>query len=108
MYLSDKLIQPCGERVLMTLCQQYPDYVVPLLDATFKQIIGEWTHNLRSHPKLKIIITAQPTVDLAAVIQREALYCAIGRCASRLQNVIPFAEWLEHSLLPESRDPNPK
>lgn len=32
--------QPCGERVLMTLCNQYKDFVVPLLETTFKQSIG--------------------------------------------------------------------
>jgi hypothetical protein len=50
----------------------------------------------------------QPTVDLSSVIQKEALYCAIGRCASRLKDVIPFNEWLEHSLVPEARETNPK
>ncbi|KAG1815549.1 ARM repeat-containing protein [Suillus subaureus] len=47
-------------------------YVTPLLETTFKQII------------------AQPTVDSASVIQKEALYCAIGRCATHLREVIPF------------------
>ncbi|KIM90936.1 hypothetical protein PILCRDRAFT_1173 [Piloderma croceum F 1598] len=82
-------LRPCGERVLMTLCHQYNDYVVPLLETTFKQLVG------------------QPTVDLSSVIQKEALYCAIGRCASRLKDVIPFNEWLEHSLVPEARETNP-
>lgn len=50
----------------------------------------------------------QPTVDLPSVIQKEALYCAIGRCASRLKDVIPFNEWLEHSLVPEAQETNQK
>jgi hypothetical protein len=50
----------------------------------------------------------QPTDDLPSVIQKEALYCAIGRCASRLKDVIPFNEWLEHSLVPEAQQTDPK
>ncbi|KAG1752648.1 ARM repeat-containing protein [Suillus paluster] len=81
-------LRPCGERVLMTLSSQYKDYVTPLLETTFKQTI------------------AQPTVDLASVIQKEALYCAIGRCATRLRDVIPFNQWLEHNLLAEAMETN--
>lgn len=33
-------LQPCGERVLMTLAHQYRDFVVPLLQTTFQQIVG--------------------------------------------------------------------
>ncbi|KAH7916807.1 ARM repeat-containing protein [Hygrophoropsis aurantiaca] len=82
-------LRPCGERVLMTLSIQYKDYVTPLLETSFKQIL------------------ALPTTDLDSVIQKEALYCAIGRCAPRLQEVIPFNEWLSHSLVHEARDTNP-
>lgn len=31
----------CSERVLMQLCNQFPDYVVPLLATTFEKIAGE-------------------------------------------------------------------
>lgn len=81
-------LRPCGERVLMTLSSQYKDYVTPLLETTFKQII------------------AQPTVDSASVIQKEALYCAIGRCAIHLREVIPFSQWIQHNLLAEARETN--
>lgn len=81
-------LRPCGERVLMTLSSQYKVYVTPLLETTFKQII------------------AQPTVDSASVIQKEALYCAIGRCATHLREVIPFSQWLQHNLLAEARETN--
>ncbi|KAH9947240.1 ARM repeat-containing protein [Amylocystis lapponica] len=82
-------IRPCAERVLMTLANQYHQFVVPMLETTFKQIAG------------------QPSVDLASIIQKEALYCAIGRCASRLKDVIPFDQWLEHTLAAEARETNP-
>ncbi|RDB22808.1 Importin-11 [Hypsizygus marmoreus] len=82
-------IRPCSERVLVQLANQYPQFVTPLLQATFKQI------------------AAQPSVDLSGVVQKEALYCAIGRCAIRLKNVIPFEEWLESTLTAEARDTNP-
>ncbi|KAF8557000.1 ARM repeat-containing protein [Imleria badia] len=82
-------LRPCGERVLMTLAAQYRDYVVPLMESTFKAMID------------------QPTTDLASVVQKEALYCAIGRCATKLCDVIPFNEWMRHKLIVEVRETNP-
>ncbi|TFK55905.1 ARM repeat-containing protein [Heliocybe sulcata] len=81
-------VRPCAERVLMTLAAQYKDYVVPLMEATFKQVIST------------------PTTDLASVVQKEAVYCAIGRCATKLNDAIPFDQWLEHTLIPESQETN--
>jgi hypothetical protein len=42
------------------------------------------------------------------VVQKEALYCALGRCALRLKDVIPFDQWLDHTLSVEAQDTNPK
>ncbi|KAF9464415.1 armadillo-type protein [Collybia nuda] len=82
-------IRPCSERVLMQLSNQYPQYVIPLLESTFKQV------------------AIQISVDLQSVVQKEALYCALGRCAIRLKDVIPFNQWLEHTLSVEAQDTNP-
>jgi hypothetical protein len=53
-------------------------------------------------------ILAKRSVDLESVVQKEALYCAIGRCAVRLKGVIPFTQWLEQTLVLEARDTNSK
>ncbi|KAH7887621.1 ARM repeat-containing protein [Phlebopus sp. FC_14] len=82
-------LRPCGERVLMTLASQYRDYLVPLMETTFKAAV------------------AQPTPDLQSIVQKEALYCAIGRCSTRLRDVIPFTEWMKHNLVAEARETNP-
>ena len=34
--------QPCGERVLMTLAAQYPQYVTPLIETTFQTLVGQY------------------------------------------------------------------
>ncbi|KAI0755466.1 ARM repeat-containing protein [Irpex lacteus] len=81
-------LRPCAERVLMTLALQYRQYVVPLLRASFEQVV------------------TRPTTDLAGILQKEAMYCAIGRCATRLKGEIPFEQWLETTLVPESRETN--
>ena len=47
-------------------------------------------------------------IDLASVVHKEALYCAIARCATKMKEVIPFNEWLEHTLASEARDTNAK
>ncbi len=44
--------------------------------------------------------------DLSSVIQKEALYCALGRCTHRLKNEIPFDQWLQHTLSVEAKEPN--
>ena len=52
--------------------------------------------------------TAQSATDLQSVIQKEAIYCAIGRCAPRLRDAIQFTDWIRHYLAAEARDTNPK
>ncbi|KAL7282456.1 hypothetical protein ACG7TL_003927 [Trametes sanguinea] len=78
-------LRPCAERVLMTLAAQYPQYVRPLIELTFHQVVN------------------QKSSDLPAIIQKEALYCAVGRCAIRLKESIPFQQWLETSLVAEAQ-----
>ncbi|KAJ3573347.1 hypothetical protein NP233_g2485 [Leucocoprinus birnbaumii] len=80
-------IRPCSERVLLQLTNHYGDYIVPLLYNTFKQS------------------AVTPAVDLNSVVQKEAIYCALGRCAHRLKNEIPFDQWLQHTLVVESKEP---
>lgn len=45
-------------------------------------------------------------MDLPTIIQKEALYCAVGRCAIRLKDAIPFNQWLETSLVAEAQETN--
>ena len=96
--------QPCSERVLMTLANQYGSFVTPLLAASFKQIMGKYAP--KSSDFLLTGILVQPVVDLPAVIQKEALYCAIGRCSTHLKDVIPFQGWLTYALASEVRENN--
>ncbi|KAI0719492.1 ARM repeat-containing protein [Cerioporus squamosus] len=81
-------LRPCAERVLMTLAAQYPQFVRPLIQQTFNTLVG------------------QRAMDLPAIIQKEALYCAVGRCAIRLKDAIPFQQWLEVSLVAEAQETN--
>ncbi|KAI0638247.1 ARM repeat-containing protein [Trametes polyzona] len=81
-------IRPCAERVLMTLASQYPQYVRPLIELTFNQVVS------------------QNSMDLPAIIQKEALYCAVGRCAIRLKESIPFEQWLDTALVAEAQVTN--
>ncbi|KAG8940803.1 hypothetical protein FRC00_012795, partial [Tulasnella sp. 408] len=80
-------IRPCAERVLMALALQYPDYVTPLLQQLFQGIISS------------------PPTDLTGILQREAIYCALGRCAGRMKGTINLDEWLP-ILESEARNPN--
>lgn len=97
----------------MTLASQYQSYVTPLLVSTFNQIVGTHTHfyefpcgdpTIRAHNS----IAGVPTVDLESIVQKEALYCAIGRCAIRLRDAIPFQDWVSKRLAVEVKDQNPK
>ncbi|KAI0796611.1 ARM repeat-containing protein [Abortiporus biennis] len=82
-------LRPCAERVLLTLATHCRNYVEPLLLETWTQV------------------RAQPSTDLPSILQKEALYCALGRCAHRMKNLIPFDEWLATNLTAEARETNP-
>lgn len=82
-------LRPCGERVLVALANQYRDFVTPMLKASFEQVMS------------------QPSSSLQQIVQKEALYCVIGRCAVRLKEVIPFQQWVAQSLVPEAKSTDP-
>ncbi|ESK94397.1 importin 11 [Moniliophthora roreri MCA 2997] len=79
-------LRACSERVLLQVSNQYPDYVAPLLQATFAQV------------------AEQPATDLDSTLQKEALYCALGRCCRRLKDIIRFLPWVNGTLTIEARD----
>ncbi len=45
---------------------------------------------------------------MPVIVQKEALYCAIGRCALKLKAYIPFEQWAAESLVVEARSSDPK
>ena len=45
-------------------------------------------------------------VTLPEIIQKEALYCAVGRCAHKLREQINFDEWLHSNLAAEALNDN--
>ncbi len=54
-----------------------------------------------------LIIKASSASTLEDIVRREAVYCAIGRCASQLQGVIPMDRWLELNLIAEAQVTHP-
>ncbi|KAF7352662.1 Importin N-terminal domain-containing protein [Mycena venus] len=79
-------IRACSERVLMQLSNQFPDVVPPLLVNLYNSFGCQIASNVQE------------------IIQKEALYCAIGRCGSRLKTMIPFEQWLATTLTQEAKD----
>lgn len=104
---SKTAYQACSERVLVQLCNQFSDIVVPLLAATFQQIGRKSFSMILNVYRSSLKMIAQPPADLNAVVQKEALYCAIGRCALRLKNVIQLDTWLNGPFNNEAHDSNP-
>lgn len=47
-------------------------------------------------------------MDLESVVQKEAVYCTVGRCCKQLKDLIPFEQWLAQLVSTEIRDKNPK
>jgi len=45
---------------------------------------------------------------MEGIIQKEALYCAVGRCARSLKDVIDFEAALETTFIVEVRETNPE
>ncbi|KAJ6628769.1 armadillo-type protein [Mycena sp. CBHHK59/15] len=82
-------IRPCSERVLMQLSNHYPDVVAPLLLDFYMSDANK------------------PATNLQEIIQKEALYCALGRCATKLKDALPFDQWLQTTLTAEAQSTNP-
>ncbi|KAF8272542.1 ARM repeat-containing protein [Lactarius quietus] len=70
-------IRPCAERVLMTFANQYREFVIPLLVKAFNNV------------------NERPPLGLQDIVQKEAVYCAIGRCAHRVRDNIDLSSWME-------------
>jgi hypothetical protein len=104
------MIQPCSERVLLQLTNHYSAYIVPLLSEVFRQSAGPFVlATFLNHKPHDLVNAVIPAVDLNSVIEKEAIYCAFGRCAHRLKNEIPFDQWLQHTLAVEAKEPtNPR
>ncbi|KAI0068814.1 ARM repeat-containing protein [Artomyces pyxidatus] len=98
-------LRPCAERVLMTFSNQYQQYVTPLLVAAFNKVNGSCLVASRDFPRPTIELLAQPGNDLPAIIQKEAVYSAVGRCANRLKEHIDFGQWLDLAAS-EANNPN--
>lgn len=49
-------------------------------------------------------IEDQPTLGLQNVLRKEAVYTAVGRCASRLKDFLNFEDFLQATLVRDSRN----
>ncbi|KAI0030712.1 ARM repeat-containing protein [Vararia minispora EC-137] len=79
-------IRPCAERVLMTFSSQYPEITNPLLVTAFNNV------------------NSKPATTLDAVLEKEAVYGAVGRCSHRLKEMMDLSAWLNLAAQ-ESRNP---
>jgi hypothetical protein len=100
-------VKPCSERVLIQISNQFPEFVTPLLQAFFNEIAG-WSCSLR----YTLILTLRappdkPALDVESAVQKEAVYCAIGRCCQKLKDCIPFNQWIQQTLSVEAQDTSP-
>jgi hypothetical protein len=41
------------------------------------------------------VLKVRPPGNLQDIVQKEAVYCAIGRCAHRLKDDIDLSSWIE-------------
>ena len=51
---------------------------------------------------------AKLPVSMDDIVQKEALYCAVGRCARRLKDDVDFESTLETVFTAETNQTNPK
>ena len=101
--------QACSERVLIHFSNQFPGYVVPLLQTMFNEIAGLSTTLLEILNRHYLPDElGQIAPDFPALIQKEALYCALGRCSIRLHDAIPFEQWASGTLVTEAQSRDSK
>ncbi|KAF8826887.1 hypothetical protein HHX47_DHR5000875 [Lentinula edodes] len=79
-------LRPCSERVLVQISNQYPEYVTPLLKTIFAEV-------------------ADKPAAAIGIANKEALYCAVGRCCQKLKGEIPFEDWVNRILTVEVQLP---
>ncbi|KAF8341568.1 ran binding protein 11 [Cantharellus anzutake] len=70
-------IRPCAERIIMTMTNRMPEYVIPILLKELERAYG-----------------AQNPEDLQAILRREALYCAMGRCLTWKESSFNLGQWI--------------
>lgn len=87
----------------MQLSSHFPDFVIPLLATTFEQSAREYKVEKSAISSISKPFIAQPCADLDAVLQKEALYCAVGRCAFRLRDSIQFDSWVDVTFASEAQ-----
>jgi len=93
----------------MTLSIQYDETVAPLIQSYWIQMKGE--NLVGVSPRLFGSLMTVPdarAVTLPEIVQKEALYCAVGRCAHKLREQINFDEWLHSNLAAEALNDNPE
>lgn len=90
----------------MTFANQYRDFVTPLLVKAFANVNGKKTLRVAD-----ILIFAEkvfqerPPASLQDIVQKEAVYCAIGRCAHRLRDDLNLSSWIE-TAKDEAKNPS--
>ncbi len=89
------------------MSNQFPEYVVPLLRTMFNELAGLFTSLI--HPECPAHwLVGQAAPDFQTLLQKEALYCAIGRCAGRLHETLPFEQWASQTLVTEAQSTDSK
>lgn len=92
----------------MTFCNQYKDYVVPHLCDMLSEVCSEFYYfvNILAHSTIDTN-PDQPTIGLEKALQKEAVYCAIGRCASRIRDALNFTDFVQVTLMHDSHNESP-
>jgi hypothetical protein len=80
----------------MTLANQYREFVSPLLVKAFANVNGR---KLLCMANIQFFtdksLKERPPAGLQDIVQKEAVYCAIGRCAHRLRDDLDLSSWIE-------------
>jgi|HubBroStandDraft_3_1064219.scaffolds.fasta_scaffold1367433_1 hypothetical protein len=87
----------------MTLANQYREFVTPLLVKAFANVNG--TNPLRVADFLLRKVEERPPASLQDIVQKEAVYCAVGRCAHRLRDDLNLSSWME-TAKDEAKNPS--
>ncbi|KAI9015058.1 armadillo-type protein [Gaertneriomyces semiglobifer] len=84
-------VRPCAEKLFMDLMQTNRTLLQPFIMTVLQSISPSSDPN-----------------DLAALLMRDAIYCAVGLAASDLYDFVDFDVWFRTSLASEAFDTNPR
>ncbi|RKO91573.1 armadillo-type protein [Blyttiomyces helicus] len=83
-------LRPCASKVVIELI------------ATNRDLLGPVVVNMLT------TVSVDGTVDMNAILIKDAVYCVVGSCAQDMYDYVDFDNWFHQKLIPDATHPDPR